>query len=85
MADGRPSLGDAIRAAVPPAPVRSKSWWHALPPDVMAELHDVRADWKAGRLPGSKQALATAIRAELSARGLSDIGIQGITSWLGQD
>jgi len=85
MAEKRPSLADAIRAAVPPAPIRSRAWWHGLPPDVLAELEAVRADWKAGRLPGSKSALARAIQAELSARGLSDVGIQGITAWLGQD
>lgn len=85
MAEKRPSLADAIRAAVPPSPIRSRAWWHGLPPDALAELEAVKADWKAGRLPGSKSALARAIQAELSARGLSDVGIQGITAWLGQD
>lgn len=85
MAEKRTSLADAIRAAVPPAPVRSKAWWQAVAPDVLAELEAVRADWKAGRLPGSKSALARAIQAELSARGLSDIGSQGVTAWLNQD
>lgn len=85
MAEKRLSLADAIRAAVPPGPVRSKAWWQAIAPDVLAELEAVKADWKAGRLPGSKAALARAIQAELSARGLSDIGSQGVTAWLGQD
>lgn len=85
MADKRPSLGDAIRAAVPPVPRRGLAWWARIPPDALAELETVRADWRAGRLPGSKSALARAIAEELAARGISDVGRQGVTTWLGAD
>jgi len=85
MAEKRPSLADAVRAAVPPAPVRSVTWIARLAPEVAAELEAIKAAWKAGRQPGSKRALATVLVAELHDRGLSDIGLQGVTAWLGRD
>lgn len=85
MGKGQPSLGDAIRAAVPATPVRSQPWWARLDPDALAEIESVKADWKAGRMPGSRQALAKAIAAELNARGISDIGVNGVTAWLARD
>ena len=84
MADKRPSLTDAIRAAVPPVVRRQLSWWERLDAATVAELEAIREDWRAGRIPGSKTSLAKAIARELSERGLSDIGTQGVTSWLGK-
>ena len=85
MAEKRLSLADAVRAAVPPAPVRSVTWVARLAPEVAAELEQIKRDWKAGLQPGSKRALAQVLVAELHARGLSDIGLQGVTAWLSRD
>ena len=79
------TLSDAIRAKVPASPVRSTTWFSRLDPEAAAEIAAVKADWRAGRLPGSKRALAQAIVEEMHARGLSDIGLSGVTAWLGRD
>lgn len=83
MADKVPSLSDAIRASVPAMVRRSFSWWEKIDPAALAELEAIREDWLSGRLPGSKSALARAIVEQLAARGISDVGRQGVTTWLG--
>lgn len=85
MADKRPSLTEAIRAAVPPKPGRCRPWWQRLAPADLAEIEGIRADWRSGRMPGSKRAVAMAIASELKTRGLSDIGVPGVLSWLAKD
>lgn len=82
MADKRPALGDAIRAAVPAVVRRSKTWDELIDADTLAELTAVRDDWRSGSLQGSKTSIAKAIANELNARGISDIGVQGVLSWL---
>ena len=82
MAEKRPSLAEAIRAAVPPVSRRSVCWWERLPADTLAELEAIREEWRSGRLAGSKSALARAIAEQLNARGISDVGKQGVTTWL---
>lgn len=84
MADKRASLTDAIRSAVPPVVRRQLSWWERLDAATVAELEAIRDDWRSGRIPGSKSSLAKAIAKELAERGLSDIGAQGVTAWLGK-
>lgn len=85
MADKRPGLADAIRAAVPPVVRRAVCWWEKLDAETLAELEAIRADFRSGRLGQSKSAVAAAVVAELSSRGLSDIGKQGVTTWLGAE
>lgn len=82
MADAPKSLTDAIRAAVPAITRRNVCWWEKLDAATLAELESLRAEWQSGRLPGSKSALARAISEQLVARGLSDVGRQGVTTWL---
>lgn len=84
MAEKMPSLADAIRAAVPAITRRNVCWWERLDAATLAELEAIRAEWRAGRLPGSKAALARAIAEQLVARGLSDVGKQGVTTWLSE-
>ena len=79
------TLSDAIRAKVPASTVRSLTWFHRLDAATAEELSGLKADWKSGRLPGSKHALARAIVDELHTRGLSDIGLNGVTAWLRKD
>jgi len=82
---GKVTLSDAIRAKVPATPVRSVCWFSRLAPEAAAEIAAVKADWKAGRLRGSKRALGQVIVEELHARGLSQIGLQGVVAWLGKE
>lgn len=80
-----PSLADAIRAAVPAVVRRSRRWDELLDADTLADLKAVRDDWRSGRLAGSKTSIAKVIASELNARGLSEIGVQGVLSWLARD
>jgi hypothetical protein len=84
MADKIP-LGEAIRAAVPPVVKRTPAWWERLDADTLAEVEAIRRDFHAGALGGSRSAVARAIASELTARGLVEIGWQGVTAWLARD
>lgn len=77
-----PDILTAIRSAIPASPHRVPAWWQKLPPELLQELEHLRAEWYAGRQPGSKSAVAKAISDELVRRGLSDVGRQGVTKWL---
>ena len=76
------SLADAIRAAIPPPPRRTLPWHERLPADVLAELEEVKREHRAGKLQGTRVALAITISEQLRLRGLSDVGRQGIEAWL---
>ena len=78
------SLADAIRSSVPASVRRSVRWWEKLSPDVLSELDAVRDDFRHGRLPPSKSALARAIVEHLHARNLSDVKTQGVIAWLSE-
>ena len=84
MAEKKPSLSEAIRAAVPPKPGRCRPWWQKISPADLAEVEAIRDDWRAGRLAGSKYGVAKAMAKELNDRGISDVGIQGVIAWLGK-
>ena len=76
------SLADAIRANVPPPPRRTLPWHERIPADVLAELEQVKREHRAGTLPGTRYGLAATISEQLRLRGLSDVGIQGVSAWL---
>ena len=76
------SLSDAIRAAIPPPPRRTLPWHERLPADVLAELEEVKREHRAGKLLGTRYGLAATISEQLRLRGLSDVGIQGVSAWL---
>ena len=76
------SLADAIRAAVPPPARRTLCWYERLPPELLAELEEVKREYRAGTLKASKTGLAMTISTQLRLRGLSDVGRQGIEAWL---
>lgn len=77
----RGSIADAIRSAVSPV-VRVRPWWQRIPPEVLEELAELKADHHAGRLAGSRTALAKAISDYLTKHEISTIGVQGVTEWL---
>lgn len=76
------SLADAIRANVPPPPRRTLPWHERIPADVLAELEQVKREHRAGTLPGTRVALAITISEQLRLRGLSEVGMQGVSAWL---
>ena len=76
------SLADAIRAAIPPPPRRTLPWYERLPADVLAELEEVKREHRAGKLQGTRVALAICISEQLRLRGLSEVGLQGVSAWL---
>ena len=76
------SLADAIRAAIPPPPRRTLPWYERLPADVLAELEEVKREHRAGKLQGTRVALAICISEQLRLRGLSEVGMQGVSAWL---
>ncbi len=78
------SLADAIRASVPKTIRPVMRWWNALPQEVLDELLAVRDDFRQGRLPPNKSAVARAIVEHLHARGLSTVRQQGVTAWLSE-
>jgi hypothetical protein len=49
---------------------------------VLAELEAIRQEFRDGKLAGTKTGLARTISNELLARGLSNIGPQGVIEWL---
>jgi len=75
-------LADAIRASVPPPPRRTLPWHERIPADVLAELEAIRSEHRAGTLTGTRVALAITISEQLRLRGLSDVGMQGVSAWL---
>ena len=76
------SLADAIRASIPPPPRRTLPWHERLPADVLAELEEVKREHRAGKLAGTRVALAITISEQLRLRGLSEVGMQGVSAWL---
>ena len=76
------SLADAIRANVPPPPRRTLPWHERIPADALADLEQVKREHRAGTLPGTRVALAITISEELRLRGLSEVGMQGVSAWL---
>jgi hypothetical protein len=76
------SLSDAIRAAIPPPPRRTLPWHERIPAEVLAELEQLKREHRAGKLLGTRYGLAVTISEQLRLRGLSDVGIQGVSAWL---
>jgi hypothetical protein len=76
----RPPLIDDVLANLPK---KGTVPWHGkLPPDLMAELQQVKAAFDAGTMgKATKTGLAFAISKSLKARGI-DIGHRGVEAWL---
>lgn len=86
MAKGQTSqpsdLAASIRAAIPSGRPGTTSWFQRIPREVLAELEAIRQEFRDGKLAGTKTGLARTISNELLARGLSNIGPQGVIEWL---
>lgn len=77
-----PSLIEEIVALVPTEKGREKPWQDKIDPAVRAELEQLKSDWKAGKVKGTRVGMARAISETLKRRGVYSIGVQGVTKWL---
>lgn len=57
-------------------------WYERVAPEHAAELAAIKAAWLAGELGNRKKTLARNISSKLRARGISQVGEQGVISWL---
>jgi hypothetical protein len=84
MAKSQPRLLDDLRDAMAQVRHGSKRWHEKLAPEHLAELVAIKAAWRAGELGTRKKTLARTISAKLRERGISEVGEQGVISWLGE-
>jgi hypothetical protein len=75
------SLRDRIVAKIPARRTGFQPWYERTPPDVMAELEQLRAAWRAGEIESPKITLARAISQTLAEMGVI-VGPQGVVHWL---
>ena len=58
-----------------------QTWVDTLPPDIAAEVRDIKAKWQSGKLATTKTALSHSLAKVLTARGVN-IGHSGVLRWL---
>lgn len=75
------SLFDEVLASAANMP-RTRTWFDRVPDELRQELLELRKVWHGGRTGLTKQAIGRQIIASLEARGVTGIGIQGVTNWL---
>jgi len=75
-------LLDDVRRAVSDYRHGPATWYERLAPRYREELDAIKAEWKAGDLGTRKKTLARAIAENMRSRGISDVGMQGVLSWL---
>ena len=77
-----PSLLEDVREAMANVRHGSKRWYERVAAEHQAELVAIKAAWKAGELGKRKKTLARDLSIRLRARGISDVGEQGVVAWL---
>jgi hypothetical protein len=75
-------LLDDVRRAVSDARHGPATWYERLGPEHRAELDAIKAEWTAGELGSRKKTLARALAENMRSRGISDVGLQGVITWL---
>ena len=75
-------LLDDVREAMAAVRHGSQRWHEKVADEHQAELAALKAAWLAGELGSRKKTLARNISARLRARGISDVGEQGVIAWL---
>jgi len=76
------SLLDDVREAMEAVRYGPARWYERVAPEHQPELAAIKAAWRAGELGKRKKTLARNISAKLRARGISDVGEQGVIGWL---
>ena len=75
-------LLEDVRRALSNARYGPASWYERLAPEHRAELDAIKAEWTAGRLGSRRKTLARALASNMRARGISNVGEQGVIAWL---
>lgn len=73
---------DDLRDAMATVRHGSKRWHERVAQEHLEELAAIKAAWRAGELGKRKKTLARDLSARLRARGISDVGEQGVIAWL---
>jgi hypothetical protein len=76
------SLLDDVRKAMADARHGPATWWDRLDPKHHDELNAIKSAWQAGELGTRKKTLARSLSENMRARGISDVGPQGVITWL---
>lgn len=75
-------LLDDVREAMAAVRHGQVRWYERVAQEHQAELVAIKAAWQAGELGKRKKTLARDLSARLRARGISDVGEQGVIAWL---
>ena len=78
-------LLDDVREEMAAVRVGPARWHDRVAPEHLAELKAIKAAWKAGELGEHKKPLARSLSKNMRKRGISDVGEQGVISWLNAD
>lgn len=78
------SLVDAVIDSLPTRVHGNAPWYERVAPEHQAELKELRAAWKSGKLKVRRNTAARFIAAQLHERGISTVGTQGVNEWLGK-
>jgi len=84
MPKAKPGLIDEIRRAVVASRKGPQGWFDKLPPERQAELNAIAEEFFAGKLQGTKSALAASIHTIYTAHGLISVGRSEVLRWLNQ-
>jgi hypothetical protein len=57
-------------------------WWDRVDPKHLDELQALKRAWQSGELGTRKKTLARSISNNMRARGISNVGTQGVLAWL---
>lgn len=60
-------------------------WYRKLPEKHLAEVLELKAAWRAGRVSFPLRTFSRAISKSLRERGIATIGEQGVQAWLTRD
>lgn len=72
----------AVRANLVNRKPGFRPWYERIAPEHLAELEELRAEWRAGRLGSQLRPVAVEVVAYMQANRIGDIGVQGVVKWL---
>jgi hypothetical protein len=75
-------LLEDVRKAMADARHGPATWWERVAQEHRDELNAIKAAWQAGELGTRKKTLARSLSENMRARGISDVGLQGVITWL---
>ena len=84
MPKAKPGLTDEILRGVLALKKGPRGWFDKLPPERQAELNAIAEEFFAGKLQGSRTALAASIHKIYTAHGLISVGRSEVLRWLNQ-